>query len=120
MGKPNIKDFDRVLLVEGYSDLLFYAEVLEVLGKQGTVFIKDFNGKSDLTSKLEAFITPQLLADKKHIGVIVDADNNSQGTFASIQRVLTELTAQTVPSPGTWTTGSPKIGLFVAPDASAN
>jgi len=32
-GKRNIDDYDRILVVEGYGDLLFYAEVLEDLGE---------------------------------------------------------------------------------------
>ncbi len=43
-----IEDFDRVLVVEGYSDLLFYAEVLELVGKHSQVFIKELGGKSGL------------------------------------------------------------------------
>jgi hypothetical protein len=39
-GKPKLEDFDRVLVVEGYGDLLFYAEILEALNKHDQVFIK--------------------------------------------------------------------------------
>jgi len=62
---PKLENCDRVLIVEGYSDLLFYAELLEALGKHGEVFIKHFNGRADLTTKLETFLTPQLLAAKQ-------------------------------------------------------
>jgi len=118
-GTPNLKDFDRVLIVEGYSDLHFYAEVLEDVGKHPSVFIKQFNGKEDLLLKLESFITPVLLAEKVKIGVIVDGDGNPAGTFTSVQHKLAELTGQTVPAAGTWTDGTPKIGLFVTPDGAS-
>lgn len=113
---PKLKDASRVLIVEGYSDLLFYAEVLEVIGKNGAIFIKHFNGKEDLTTKLETFIDSELLAEKTHIGVIVDANGNAGGAFASLQKVLAECTTQTVQTVGTWTSGQPRIGLFIAPD----
>jgi hypothetical protein len=118
--KPELKDSDRVLVVEGYSDLHFYAELLEHLGfKNGEVFIKQFNGKTDMKKQLEAFITPQLLAEKRAIGVAVDADKNAFGTFQSFQSTLQTLTDQIVVESGAWTEGQLRIGLFVAPDAKS-
>ncbi|MCX6968159.1 MAG: hypothetical protein NTZ46_10365 [Verrucomicrobia bacterium] len=116
MEKPKLKDFDRVLIVEGYGDLLFYAEMLESLGKHKAVFIQKFNGKTDLCAQLEVFITPQLLAEKTHIGVVVDADENPDGTFSSIQAAIAKAANQKVPNAGTWTDGNPRIGIFIAPD----
>ena len=115
-----LQDFDRVLIVEGYSDLLFYAELLEFLGKGGTVFIKQFNGKEDLILKLETFITPLLLAEKQRVAVIVDANGDSAGAFNKLRSTLGELTGQIVSAPGMWTVGNPEIGLFVTPDGRNN
>ena len=119
-GIPKLKDCDRVLIVEGYSDLLFYAEFLESVGKHGSVFIKEFGGKEDLLIKLEDFITPLLLAEKVKIGVIVDGDGNPGGAFTSVQNKLAELTRQTVPAAGSWTGGQPSIGVFITPDGTAS
>lgn len=116
--KLNPKDFKCVLIVEGYSDLLFFAEVLEAIGKQGTVFIKEFGGKEDLVLKLEDFITPLLLAEKTKIAVIADADGNAAGTFTSLQNKLQQITGQTVPAAGSWTGGTPDIGIFITPDGT--
>jgi len=115
-----LQDYDNVLIVEGYSDLVFYKEVLKLLGKDRSVFIKEMKGKSNLTTKLDAFITPQLLAEKTSVGVIVDADANAQGTFTSIQTVLKDLTAQDISLPGVWTAGAPKVGVFITPDANSS
>lgn len=117
---PKLQDCPHVLIVEGYSDLRFYAELLEFLGKHGGVFIKQFNGKSDLLLKLEQFITPQILAEKAKIGIIVDADDKPSGTFASLQSKLLQLTKQNVPSVGYWSGGKPDIGVFVTPDGTGN
>lgn len=116
MAAPNLKDFDRVLIVEGYSDLLFFAEFFEAIGKPSSVFIKQFGGKSDLVEKLEAFINPQLLKEKTRIGLVVDADISAEGTFISLQTRLTKLTGQMVPASGQWSGGTPDIGIFVTPD----
>lgn len=112
-----IEDFDRVLVVEGYSDLLFYAEVLEEVGKYGQVFIKELGGKSDFNAKLETLITPTLLA-KTALGFIVDADTEPAQTRESLQQLLSRLTQQTVVD-GRWTDGKTRIGLFVVPGGDA-
>ena len=106
-------------MVEGYGDLLFYAELLETLGLYGQVFIKQFNGRGDLATKLETFLTPELLASKAAFGLLVDADTNAQSTASEFSRVLLRITRQTV-SHGAWTQGPPRIGLFVTPDGTSD
>jgi len=116
---PKIENCDRLLLVEGYSDLLFYAELLKALGRHEGVFIKPVTGRSNLTVNLDTFLTPQLLAEKTAIGLIVDADTNAQGISDSLSGVLSKVTGQVV-SAGNWTNGKPRIGFFVVPDGSSS
>lgn len=115
----NLKDFDRVLIVEGYSDLHFYNAVLKAIGLRDRVYIKQLGGKDELVVKLETFITPVLLAEKKAIAVIVDADGNPAGTFTQIQTALAKAIGQQVPAAGQWTAGPPKIGIFIVPNAES-
>lgn len=117
-GTLKLENYARVLVVEGYSGLLFYAGLLEFMGRQGQVFIQHFNGRTDLAAKLETFLTPQLLASKEALGVIVDADANPQNTAAELARVLSRITGQGVQAGG-WTGGPPRVGLFVAPDGNS-
>lgn len=114
--RPDLRKCPRVLVVEGYSDLLFYAEVLESLGCLDGVFIKEMNGKEDLLAKLETFLSPGLLAEKESVGVIVDADDNPSGTMQAVADRLSKITGQQV-GPG-WTRGKPRLGLHVVPGAS--
>jgi hypothetical protein len=118
-GPPQLEDCDRVLVVEGYSDLLFYAAVLDALGKIEGVFIQQINGRSDLTDKLTTFITPELLASKTAIGVIIDADTNPKGTAESLGNVLQQLSWTPVKLGG-WTNDKPRIGVFITPDGASN
>ena len=115
MPAPKLKDCPRVLVVEGYSDLLFYAECLKTLGKLDGVYIQPVGGKNNLAGGLETFITPTLLAEKTHLGIIVDADQNPAGTFQSIRAIVSERAERNLPGPGIWTDGTPRIGAFVAP-----
>jgi hypothetical protein len=120
MPSPALTDFDRVLIVEGYSDLLFYAEVLEVVGKSDLVYIENFRGKGNLLTKLRLFLNPVLLTEKSHIGIIADADDNPTGTFASLKNTLDEITGQQLGASGAWTNGNPSLGILVVPDLVTN
>lgn len=108
------ENYPGELVVEGYSDLLFYAEVLESVGQQDRVFIRELGGKSGLEKKLETLMTPSLLARKTGIGFVFDADDQPEGTRQSLERLLSRLTGQTVQD-GHWTPGPPKIGLLIVP-----
>jgi len=80
--------------------------------------MKHFNGREDLTTKLETFLTPQLLTSKAVVGIVVDANGNPSRTSTELSQLLSGISGQTV-SVGTWSAGTPKIGLFVAPDGKS-
>jgi hypothetical protein len=118
MGRaPKLADSKRVLVVEGHSDLVFYAELLEHLGfASGDVYIQGCNGRSDLDAQLQVLINPGFLAEKTHIGVIVDADDSAQGAAKRFTSLLRDLTKQRDVSVAGWTAASPRVGLWIAPD----
>jgi hypothetical protein len=109
-----IEDYDRILVVEGYRDLLFYAEVLEELNAHQKVFIKQLGGKSGMKEKLETFLSPGLLKSKSTIAFIFDADTDPEATRNSLQNLLSRITGHQVVD-GQWSGGKPKIGLFIVP-----
>lgn len=112
-----IEDYARVLVVEGYNDLLFYAEVLELVGKHDQVYIKELGGRAgNQRKKLEALITPTLLERKLAVAFIMDADDAPETTRESLQNLLSHLTNQAVID-GEWTSETPRIGLMVVPGA---
>jgi hypothetical protein len=112
--RPKIGDYKRVLVVEGYSDLLFYVEALERIGMQDQVFIQDCNGRADLDLKLHDLLSPGFLSEKTHVGVIVDADQDAEGAAGRFSSVLKTLTKQDA-SAGCWSSSVPHIGLWIAP-----
>ncbi len=109
-----IEDYDRVLVVEGYSDLLFYAKVLKELGAHEKVFIHKLGGKAGMKAKLETLVSPGLLDSKSAIAFIFDADTAPEATRTSLQNRLSEITGKRVVD-GQWTGGKPNIGLFIVP-----
>jgi hypothetical protein len=118
MSKPELKNCPVVLIVEGYSDLLFFAELLEHMGQHKGCFIKELNGKSDIRAQLKVFLTPEVLAEKI-IGVIVDADSKLKDAAHSLTELLKEITGVELQH-GEWkpignsTQGN--IGFFVIGD----
>ena len=107
------------MIVEGHSDLFFYAAFLHHMGRLPGVYIQEFQGKSKILNRelLGDFITPKLLAEKSSIGILLDADENAAGTVQSIRSHLKALTGRDVPE-GQWhdATGEARLGFFVAPE----
>lgn len=116
---PLEHECEHVLIVEGHSDLLFCAAFLHHLGRLPGVFIKEFKGKSNILKQetLGDFLTPKRLAEKKAIGIILDADDNPAGTVQAISQRLKEITGRDL-AEGSWQDGNPKLGFFVAPNGS--
>lgn len=119
MNQPNEADSERILIVEGYSDLAFCAEFLEHLGRLNGVFIKIFGGRSNILKRkvLEAELAPDVLAQKKAIGILIDADSDARKVSERLGRLIQEVTGRVI-SEGAWNEGRPRLGFFVAPDGS--
>lgn len=116
MNTPREADCDKLLIVEGYSDLLFCAEFLEHLGRLDQVFIKVFGGKAEILKRktLETELSPKVLGGKSAIGILVDGDADPTKTAARLEELFSTIAGQTV-SEGVWSRGIPRLGFFVAP-----
>lgn len=114
MSERKIENYRKVLVVEGYSDLHFCAEFLEHLGKHEEVFIEDMKGRSRLEKGLKTLITTRLLAEKTHLAVLVDADDDGPGTTQGLIHQFKKLTGRDL-TEGVWSPGEPNLGFFVAP-----
>lgn len=104
----------KLLIVEGYSDQHFYAELLEHLGCYAGTYIEVFKGRSNVEKTLEAFLKPTLFEGKDCVAVIVDADKDGANTANRLAAKLGKLSGQAVVC-GQWTEGTPRIGLLVVP-----
>lgn len=116
---PKLEESPNILVVEGHSDLLFYAAFLRSIKRLNGVFIKEFTGKSNILKReiLELFLTKKLFSEKKNIGIILDADDNPTGTAQAIKDHLLALTGRTIEE-GQWFDGEPRLGFLVVPDLS--
>lgn len=103
--------------MEGYSDLAFCAEFLEHLGRLEGVFIKIFGGRSNILKRkvIETELAPDILAQKKAIAILIDADEDAPWVIGRLKTLIKEITGRDIDE-GTWNIGRPGLGFFVAPD----
>jgi hypothetical protein len=107
-----------VLFVEGYSDLLFYAEMMEHLGKHNRCFIQDLGGKGRTKLEKEAvlLLKPDNRIAMEAVAVILDADDDSQSAFRLAQTALKASVGIEVSKSEQWVTepeGKTRFGVFV-------
>ncbi len=115
ISKPHEKDAEYLLVVEGYGDLLFYAEMIEFIGLHGRVFIKHFNGTEDLMMNIGTYLSPGRVANKTTAAVIVDGDLSPASRIQSLSQLLSTTFDRTLQH-GIWSKGQPNLGYFVVPD----
>jgi len=116
---PEEAECERVLIVEGYSDLHFCVAFLRHLGRLERVFIKNFGGKDNILKRkvLAAELSPQRLASKRAIAFLLDADDDSHRTAKSLRNLLSDITGREI-NEGQWNPGEPGLGFFVTPDGT--
>lgn len=104
---PTQKEFQHpyVLFVEGLDEVNVFTAILTQAGLTD-VDVRDVGGKERLRHQLPVAVKQSSFAKVKAIGVVQDADDSEQSTFASICSVLK---ACQLPQPKT-------VGAFVTVD----
>lgn len=108
-----------VLFVEGYSDLRFYAEMMEHLGKHKDCFIKDIGGKGRGKLKDEAtlLLTPVNLSTITAVAVLLDADDSADAALRLAQGALCQFVG--IPKERVWVPAKSektRFGIFIVGD----
>src|SRR6266550_1612255 len=93
-----------VLFVEGYSDLTFYAELLEHVELFDQCFIQDLGGKGRNKLRDEALLLlkPDNLARMKAVAVLLDADDNAEASFTLARNAMRDAIGLDINQPGKW------------------
>ena len=80
--------YDRLLLVEGPDDEVFFVKLIELMGIGDDIHIVAYGGKDSLKHYLlELLNDTNYMSNRKHIGIVRDADYNTDA-FASIVSAL--------------------------------
>lgn len=108
-----------VLFVEGYSDLQFYAEFLQHLGKHQKTFILDLggNGRGTLANHLRAQLRPDRLERIDSAAILLDADRDPDAAFRSAAESVSSVFGVSISGSGAWAElpdADTKVGVFIA------
>lgn len=110
----------KILLVEGKDDLMVFKNVLENHQIKESFEVEDKNGRESLFKSLPLYFK----ADKKTIGVVLDADFGLKKTWGKLKGILTEkgYRPNELNKQGTILTahGMPKFGVWIMPDNKEN
>jgi hypothetical protein len=112
------KNEPLVLFVEGYSDLTFYAELMEHIGLFDQCFIQDLGGKGrgKLRDEAALLLKPDNLARIQSVAVLLDADGNAGNAFSLARNALKDAVGVDIPRMGEWVqAGVSKVrfGVFI-------
>lgn len=120
--KPVLAECEHVLLVEGYSDLHFLSAFLRHLKRDKGVYIHEFMGKNRMLNPgmLSVILNDEVLAEKKSIGLLLDADDDAAATAQAVRDRMEPLTGLQL-TEGSWheQPDGPRIGFFVMPDGDS-
>ena len=116
--------FDRkLLLVEGPNDKDIFEVLLEDLGVEG-VGILNYEGRTNLASRLRAYVATPGFDRVESIGIVRDADSDHEHSANSaLQSVQGALGNAGLPVPTDFlipATGPPRVSVFVMPNNSEN
>jgi hypothetical protein len=101
-GKGTWQGEPFLVFVEGYSDLVFYAELLEHIGPFPKCFIQDLVGRSHLPAQALLLLKPDNLAQLKTVAIILDADQSSDNAFNLARRAIQGAVKLDVVRPYEW------------------
>ena len=105
----------KLLLVEGKDEENFFEVLLEKKGIED-IQIQRTDGKENLKKRFPVIKDTRGFKKLKSLAIIHDADNNIQGSFDRICKVLRNNELPNPKQPSSFTSNSPKIGIFIIPD----
>jgi hypothetical protein len=117
-GRRKWKNEPLVLFVEGYSDLTFYAELMEHIGLFDQCFIQDLGGKGrgKLRDEAALLLKPDNLVRIQSVAVLLDADANAGNAFSLARNALKDAVGVDVPRMGEWVQANDskvRFGVFI-------
>ena len=108
----------RWFFLSRYSDLTFYAELMEHIGLFDQCFIQDLGGKGrgKLRDEAALLLKPDNLVRIQSVAVLLDADDNAESAFALARNALKDAIGVDIPRVGEWVQASNnkvRFGVFI-------
>ncbi len=105
------------MFVEGNDEYNFFDSVLKHI-KISDVQIIPAGGKYKFTDKLPSLIKTSGFSDVEIFAVVRDADDDADNAYKSIRNILKKEGLEAPKEAGAFSTGHPKVGIFIMPGDS--
>ena len=110
---------NKVLIVEGVDECNFFEVLLNHMSITD-VEIHDMGGIKQFNKNMPALISARGFDNVHTIGIVRDAETSHQGAFSSVCSCMSKLGYSVPTSVETFTSGNPKIGIFITPGNLSN
>jgi hypothetical protein len=101
----------RLLVVEGKDEKLFFEALIQHIGLED-IQILDIGGKTRLRSALKALSSSPGFHKVNSLGIIRDADENSEGARQSVRDALQHAG---LPDPDSSNNANPRVSILILP-----
>ena len=106
----------KLLGVEGQDEVAFFEELFKHMGMENHVDLREVKGKDNFKMEIPLLTRTTGFSGLEAIAIIRDADVSFTNTFKSVIGVLKQNGLQTPNSPGEFSQGKPKVGVFIMPN----
>jgi hypothetical protein len=108
----------KLILVEGNDEDRFFRMLLKSMEIQD-VQVWPYFGKDKLRQVFPVLLLDPRFKDLETYAIFRDADDNPNTAFQSIRDLLKRNSQPWPPAPGTFTNGSPRVGVYIIPDSTS-
>ncbi len=106
--------FSKIMAVEGKDEKIFFTCLLNYM-RQEDFEVLEVGGIVKFKDKLPALVRRSGFAKVKKLAIVRDAEDNSESAFESIKNILIKEKIIPPEKPGQFTSGNPKVGIFIMP-----
>jgi len=110
--------YSKLLLVEGQDAFQFFKALVRHLNLLNEIEIRNFGGVEELSDYLRTLLATSGFSNVTSLGVIRDAETNSDSAFESVCNSLRQVGLSVPQQPGVPVAGTPDISVFILPDGS--
>ncbi len=105
----------KIIGVEGKDEINFFRALFNYLNIRDIQLI-DFGGKDNFNNRIEQIVKLENFNNVSHLGLIRDADNDSEAAFKSVKNSLKKVNLPTPDNNQCFSSkGVPKTGIFIMP-----
>jgi hypothetical protein len=109
----------KILLGEGSEEVFFFIALLKHLNI-ADVQVEHYGGKNNLRNFLATLLRRPGFSNLVSVAVTRDADDDAKAAFQSVNSALDSVSLSKPNASGVFTSGQPRVGVFILPDGQAN